>query len=359
MKTMRFFSYTRGIGIFAILFLIALGLALATHFDVSARENIPVGVIDEDQSALSAKLTEEAGKDTLFAIRGFDAKDRTGALNILSTGTLEALFIIPKGYGQKLESGVYKDSVSLYFSPYSTLGKTLSDAFGALVFRQYIQSEVVLRARGYAGEAAEKDAEALLGTTPLQNILRIETIGSGGVASGGNKAHTGAYLLAMFAAFYILCAISLPQNMSELSERMVFYKNSATVFSIAYVLAHALPFLCAAFAYACFLAFASGLGQAALFFASFALYIFCLAMLLLLVEKFRPAPAARIGIGVAFCLLNAVFAYPGGLFAHALRFIFPASLFMQAQQTPVFIFALLAFASVFALPSLLKRRASN
>jgi len=329
----------------AVLFIAALALSSLPLFLHGGGMRIAVGLVDEDRTEASAALTGNAKKDALISITEF--KKTSDALDLVKSGSLEALFVIRRDYAKNIAEGSYKGVIEAVYSPYSSSVKTLSDAFGVLVLRELMRQEAYARVKEKTPQFTAEEFARVFDTSGGADILSLEVI-AGGQAAPVEQPDTlplPLYLLSLAALFYMLCAVRLPQNMTALAERI---KNPGG-FLFAYFGVHGLPFLAAALALCITFAFIVSLAAALMAFLAFVLYLVCIIGLLSASSKIPLSDSTRICLMAAFCLLNAVFAYPAGFASFSvLRFLFPAAL-LQGAVTGRFEYLIVsaAYAGIF------------
>jgi hypothetical protein len=326
----------------ALLFIASLLLSALPVFLQNRELRLNVGLVDEDRTEESAALAGNAEQDALFSVSRYNSP--LEALNLVKSGSLEALFVIRRGYAAELSKGNYKGVIEAVYSPYSASVKTLSDAFGALVLRELMRKDAYARAAEklprLTAEEFGRVFEAAGG-----DILSLEVVPAGATAPPEQPAplQLPFYLLSLAAMFYMLCAVKLPQNMPALLERI----QKPGGFLFAWFGVHTLPFLTASAVLSVCLAFTFPAALAG--FPAFLLYLLALVGLLSASSLLPLSDSARICLAAAFSLLNAVFAYPAGLAASsALRFLFPAAMLQSALTlNPLYFLYTAAYAGVF------------
>lgn len=350
-KILRYFAFSRhGLKNTIAVFILVLILSALPVLFSEDHKQIPVGLIDEDHSLHSMQLMQALKNDELFALNKLDSNDFAKALNLLKAGALEAVFIIPEGFEEKIQNGDYKKTVSLYFSPFSFYGKTLSDAFAFQVMRFYLKSSVYLRAFDAVDKSTAEDALNRLASDNQKDIILFNIVDAEAVnTQEKNSTPLSFYILCITVAFYMLCTVFLPQNMQSISERMAINRESTVLFSFLYSFSQALPFLAAAVVLCIYFSLILPILFVMQLFLSFILYVFYLNSLLFLIESLSLTKSVRISFMTAFCLINAIFAYPAGLFnTYAFySYLFPATFLKNLPFNMVWLIFYSAFFIIF------------
>jgi hypothetical protein len=97
--------------------------AVSSKYESSTK--LPIGLVDEDGSGLSAKLEQYMASydGNLLIFRS----DRDEALRNLAMGRLEAVYIIDNGFAESLRRGEYKGLVTMVAAPASSAAQALSE----------------------------------------------------------------------------------------------------------------------------------------------------------------------------------------------------------------------------------------
>ena len=303
--------------LFAVLFAVLLACSTVPLF-MDASPVKAVVICDEDSSGLSRELAALINEKNAVSLRTAEAADLPHELSRLKSGVVEAVFVISRGYGERMTAGEYKDLVRLYLSPYSTSSKTFSDSVAAIVMSQWLGHAVNERALEALNSTAGQEAARLYRESGAEPILTLQVEGElhmpGLSDEPLRRAHNGLITLAVVSCFLLLCLpYGLGQERSALLDRFasrgwcaagLVFAQPATIAPAAAVAA-AIP--CVA------LAVTSGALQGVGIWLMFVLYLAVwIGISALLVSAIRVS-AVQLAFAVILAILNAILAFPAGL----------------------------------------------
>ena len=122
------------------LFLLALGGLLVgmwgilhfTHTTISEPLVLPIGVVDLDQTPYSDLITKRVGKKETISVRATSLDD---ALKQVSTGKLEAVYVLKEGLMEKILADDLDEIIEIIKSPVSLSAEIIGELFAAEVMR--------------------------------------------------------------------------------------------------------------------------------------------------------------------------------------------------------------------------------
>lgn len=106
-----------------IAILAAMVPALSSRYDSASK--LPIGLVNEDDGALSGKLEQYMSDYASDLI--IEKSDREKALRDLAMGRLEAVYIINSGFTGHIRKGEYEGVITMVTAPASSAAQTLSE----------------------------------------------------------------------------------------------------------------------------------------------------------------------------------------------------------------------------------------
>jgi len=111
--------------LFPLVFYVFFTLIFTNYEDVN---QVPIGVVDYDQTQLSQKLVENLKKHPSLNLVSYNLEE---GKKLLNRNKIEALFLIKDGFEAKLKSGLYEGSIDLVYLDKSTIAPALGDIVAA------------------------------------------------------------------------------------------------------------------------------------------------------------------------------------------------------------------------------------
>jgi hypothetical protein len=113
--------------LFPVLFYIFFSIIFTNYDDVS---KIPVTVIDEDHTIVSTQVMDNLTSNMALKIVSADYKE---AVKLLDNNRIEAIFILTKGFEDKIKHSDYTEAIQLVHLDKSAIGPALSDIIASEV----------------------------------------------------------------------------------------------------------------------------------------------------------------------------------------------------------------------------------
>lgn len=122
---MKLFFKHKILTIFAIIFPLVFYVFFSLIFtNYDSFNNIPVGLIDQDQSVLSTSVVESLKLSGAIDIRTEDLKSSE---KYLKSNKIEAYFIIRSGFEEAIQQSEYDNIIEIHYLDKSTIGPALGD----------------------------------------------------------------------------------------------------------------------------------------------------------------------------------------------------------------------------------------
>lgn len=121
---LQLFFKHRFLLIFTILLPIVFNLFFGIIFTSYDIDQVPIGLIDQDQSSISKDIVQGLKDHPSLSV---ETSTLAEAEKMLKTNKIEAYFIILKGFNTAIESSDYKESIELYYLDKSSIGPALGD----------------------------------------------------------------------------------------------------------------------------------------------------------------------------------------------------------------------------------------
>ena len=184
---------------------------------------LPIGWIDEDNTALSQLLKEKVNTiDVLYIVD----QDEDTLLSNLQTGTIEGIFVVPVGFEQTMKSGEYEDTLTMMSSPYSSAFEIVAESVGRKAMEIWVACYTANIAEEYVdreaydtvlAEVLEGDFKPILILNQLSGTTKVTVDKNEPIV---DAAYSSLYLLAAFACFYMLMGLSRQGN-TDFSARLL------------------------------------------------------------------------------------------------------------------------------------------
>jgi hypothetical protein len=197
-------------------------------------------------------------------------------LDDLKAGTLEAVFVVDKGFEEKIMSGEYEDTLTMYRSPYSSVAAIVAEGVGAEVMHLWLARYSAIVAAEYDSVLETKVFDEVLAYM-VKPIMNIERIGEQGSLLASNPLPSAAKKSVFLAAslcclFMLLGAVNAAS--SEFGQRLASRNVSLSSFSIAVSIADTVFFLPCVLPSAIVFIIYGAYSDAAVYTLMFALYLF-------------------------------------------------------------------------------------
>lgn len=348
-----------------VFFLLALLVAFAPFIGlIIPNAPVPIGWIDEDNSAFSALLLDNVkALDVVWVTMG----SREDLIANLQTGRLEGVFVIKEGFEGAIKQGEFADTLQLLRSPYSTAAGVISESVGSEAMRLWLTCHSASEAWELGGDALYQKVfdDVMIGTDePILTIERQNAAGrTGAVTPLMDAAYTSLYLLAGLAAFFMLAGLAIKGRGPDFSMRLTSRAFSLEGYMLASGVADALYLLPCAAVPLIALGLA-GTGQMILpLMAMFLLYMLCFGGMASLISRLRDKTAAVLAVSVitiANVMLGSMLVkLPASGAFSIVTYLLPARWLSSpdALGAPLCIAALLGYAVLInTLPFIFRRR---
>lgn len=116
--------------IFTIVFPIVFNIFFNLIFTSYEANQIPIGIIDEDQTKLSSEVMASFKNHPSLKIQSWDLEE---SKKLLKNNKIEAYFIIKEGFEAGIQDSNYNESIALYYLDKSSIGPALGDLIAAEV----------------------------------------------------------------------------------------------------------------------------------------------------------------------------------------------------------------------------------
>jgi len=315
---------------FAAMIVIPLCIMVATGYALRHEKlgRIAVAIVDEDCSAHSGTLLQSlAGKERLKVEH---AEKRGKALKMLEGNEVEAVFIIKKGFGHKLDNGDIEDLIEVMQSPSSFsveyVGEILAGEAFRLAARKWAVDRVLERYQALGIPAGENLAGEVAGyfdaqwePGPLMTINYAEWAGTtakeiDGIAPPAATAASAGIVVA-FIMFYILYGSGwlIEERINGTLKRLVAGPGALGLSFAGSVLALAVSGMLQVFLFSAAdrLLFGVDLFPGALSYMVFFVYILAVISLSLFLSSLLKTPAQMQAAAPVFALLTG---FAGGCF---------------------------------------------
>ena len=227
-----------------VFFALALFIAFAPFIGLIIPDApVPIGWIDEDDTAFSHKLLERVqALEVVWVTEG----DKDTLIANLQTGRLEGVFVIKDGFEDALKSGEFEDTLQLLRSPYSTAAGVISESVGSEAIRLWLACSAANTAAEF--DPALYDAvfeESAAGTgAPIISVARQnDAAQTDAVSPLRDAAYTSLYLLAALSCFYMMTGLAMAPKNADFAARlrargfsMTRYRLAAGVTDTVYIL---------------------------------------------------------------------------------------------------------------------------
>lgn len=205
----------KGLLVSYLLLVLVIGLLAYSVFETSLFDyQIPLAVIDEDQSETSFAYLDALNHNDLFRVTSINQEE---ALKSIRLGTLDALLIIPKGYFDDMKN----QTLRLIHSANNPTAPAFIDLLAADLMPLVAKERLVLATQRYAKNESPEDAlkrymalettedfhlETLVTTSHTQRLIgddaTLKTMSSGRVLWG-------------YGLLIVLLVVTLPFAMSQ------------------------------------------------------------------------------------------------------------------------------------------------
>ena len=321
-----------------VLFLVALPVVLAPIL-LAQTPSVPVCLYDLDNSESSSNVVNIISENENIQLTDMDI---SSAKRALETGSIEAIFELRPGFGEKISKGEYENLIYMQLSKYSRSGRTISDAVAAAVMQEYskhIAYNTVLYETGDKSLAEQTVINAEKSDSVL--IVLRETGKTAAVKDNGSR-NSILYLSAVICAF-ALCFGS--GHNSAVSQKLASMgKNSgfiAFIRNFGFILPIMLLFLIPII-----------IGKENIAYLGVLVLLNTIAVCALSALISNIPLTLRLNIAVFYSLINAIFTL-SNLFESPVAYLFPGHILNTGIKSPgilpvIWMFALL---SAFCLPA--------
>ena len=323
---MRFFMHTlkylmkaqmktAGFYIMTVIALVGILVPLFT----SASSPLTIAICDEDSSQMSRELIASAASHSELKLQQVNIEELPAQMQRVQNGSLEAVFVIPKGYEKNVQNGQYKKLVKLYLSPYSTSASTSSDVLASCIMSQWFNEAVKIKAQEILLKTDNENANFVpSGSNEVSQMIRLDV--NGNTESDNTyglpqkKANNALYILAVIACFQILCFSSGGKSDGQaILERLKSQGSGSAPYYFALAGCSALPMAILSVIPCIFLAANMELYHAFTAFAAFIAYLFIWAVWTSILNMISRGSYLKLTLASTLAIFNAILSFPGAL----------------------------------------------
>ena len=239
------YKYKISYSTFRGLFSLILGIFIASiPFIGLTYEKTPVtfGWIDEDKTYLSELLKQNLDE---IGILTLIEDDENLLMSSLKTGKIEGVLVIEDGFENDIEKGLYKQTVKLLQSPYSTKADLMVESVSAEIMRLWITNYTANIALDISGEQAYNETLMYIDKDTTASVLSLKVENVPGFIEMDKTMQLveaswmSFYLLAAFVCFFILVnGATLPLG-KNFSARLISRNFSLEKYRLAAALSDA------------------------------------------------------------------------------------------------------------------------
>ena len=261
------------------LVMLALALAAAVYplFIINEQEKqqqpVPIGWVDQDNSFYSEKLLESMTMLDLLEVKPGGMDQLIGELR---TGKLEAVFVVNEGFEEKIMSGEYEDTLTMYKSPYSSVAAIISEGVGAEVMHLWLAQYSAIVASEYDSALETKVFDEVMAYM-VKPIMNIERVGDKSSLEAADPlpvaAKKSVFLAAAICCLFMLLG-SVNAASSEFAQRLRSRNASLSSFSLAVSITDAVFFLPCVLPSSVVFIITGDYAGAGVYILMFALYLF-------------------------------------------------------------------------------------